>query len=111
MNRAQAKEAAQVMQAWAEGKEIQLRAAGSCHSWGTVSSESLRFNWGDYEYRIRPEPKYSRVLNVYRDGSTNVHKNEQSAKSMQGSTIIRQAYLIEVSKEEYDAFIKDNPPE
>lgn len=54
------KEMIAVMQAYDEGKTIQVRFADYESDWGPCPKPI--WNWNDFEYRIKPEPRY---LNVY----------------------------------------------
>ncbi len=55
MTKDEARKAAEVMLAYADGKEVQVRDQGG---WGDCNSPS--FNWDGYSdnYRIKPEPHY-----------------------------------------------------
>lgn len=53
MNRKEIKKILPVIQAFAEGKEIQVKGG---NNWRT--SEDLNFDLSPEEYRIKPEPKY-----------------------------------------------------
>ena len=53
MNRKEIKKILPVIQAFAEGKEIQVKGI---NNWRT--SEDLNFDLSPEEYRIKPEPKY-----------------------------------------------------
>ncbi len=53
MTREEAKKAAEVMLAYADGKEIEQKWDGQ---W--VKNKKPKFNWGFDNYRIKPEPKY-----------------------------------------------------
>lgn len=51
------KEAAKVMEAYANGKKIQCNY--NCQdNEGWVDTDNPSFNWDKYVYRIKPEPKY-----------------------------------------------------
>lgn len=55
------KEMIAVMQAHAKGKAVQVRAADYAHqTWGPCATPL--WNWRDFEYRVKPLPRY---LNVY----------------------------------------------
>ena len=55
MTREEAKQAAEVMMAYAEGREVEYYdVIDEC--WD--SSGDLGFNWFDTKYRVKPEPKY-----------------------------------------------------
>lgn len=57
MTREEAKEAAEVMLAYAEGKEIQYKNHEG-DSWCEIVYGEPEFNWDRTEYRIKPEPTY-----------------------------------------------------
>lgn len=48
----------EVMKAYAEGKKIQIkeRNSGNWRDYGDILAPE--WNWGDYDYRIKPEPTY-----------------------------------------------------
>ena len=55
MTREEARQAAEVMMAYAEGREVEYYdVIDEC--WD--SSGDLGFNWFDTKYRVKPEPKY-----------------------------------------------------
>lgn len=59
MNKQQAKKLLPIIQAFAEGKQIQYFHKGSTPQWIDVSSdESVEFSDHFSRYRIKPEPKY-----------------------------------------------------
>ena len=53
MTRDEARRAAEVMLAYADGKEIEVRKGDK---W--FPSDTVVFNWCDFRYRIKPQPKY-----------------------------------------------------
>ncbi len=55
MTRNEARKAAEVMLAYADGKEIDNRRNGE-NTWNTASEPT--FDWWKYKYRIKPQPKY-----------------------------------------------------
>ena len=55
MTREEAREAAEVMLAYADGMNLQIRKRG-CYDW--VGILGPLFNWELNQYRIIPEPKY-----------------------------------------------------
>lgn len=60
MTREEARKAAEVMKAYAEGKEIEFKAYGD-ERWKTFrygKDRFLCFNFDRFEYRIKPEPTY-----------------------------------------------------
>ena len=54
MTREEARKAAEVMLAYANGEEIEIAYSNS--SYQTVTSPE--FNWGKVEYRVKPKPTY-----------------------------------------------------
>ena len=58
MNRKEIKKILPVIQAFAEGKEIQVKGI---NNWRT--SEDLNFDLSPEEYRIKPEPNYRAFIN------------------------------------------------
>ena len=58
MTREEARQAAEVMMAYAEGKEIELngRSSCGCQMWEETSDPT--FNWNDFMYRTKTKPKY-----------------------------------------------------
>ena len=63
MNREHAKELLPIIQAFAEGKTIQIRKHGEeCYYDSTNSN--LNFALEHYDYRIKPEPKYRPFANA-----------------------------------------------
>ena len=58
MTREEAREAAEVMLAYADGKKMEYKSRGS-DKWEEIEDFALpNFNWNNYEYRIKPEPTY-----------------------------------------------------
>lgn len=58
MTREKAKEAAEVMKAYADGKEIEFKPK-KAENWRLCQEKGvLFFNWQDSEYRIKKEPTY-----------------------------------------------------
>lgn len=53
MTREDARKAAEVMLAYADEKEIEIKKGDK---W--FSSDEVSFNWFDFEYRVKPESKY-----------------------------------------------------
>ena len=59
MTREKIKEAAEVMQAFTEGKAIQYRRRDSNDRWlNWINDCAPSFDWLAMEYRIKPDPKY-----------------------------------------------------
>ena len=56
MTRNEARKAAEVMLAYANGKEIEWKDKNSSSEW--VPNERIYFNWEINDYRVKPEPKY-----------------------------------------------------
>lgn len=61
MNSRQAKELLPIIQAFVEGKTIEFRERG-CTLW--TESVSPIFNFANFEYRIKPSPKYRPFANA-----------------------------------------------
>ena len=57
MTRDEAKEAAKVMEAYANGKKIQCNG-NHLGNGEWVTTDNPSFNWDKYAYRIKPQPKY-----------------------------------------------------
>ena len=59
MNREEARKAAEVMLAYADGKKIEYKPVGikGIQYWNTIDG-TLVFNWHENSYRIKPESKY-----------------------------------------------------
>ena len=55
MTREQTKEAAAVMLAWADGKEIEYKEMALTGGWTTT--ENPQWRWKDFSYRIKPTAK------------------------------------------------------
>lgn len=53
LDREEIRAAAKVMEAYADGKEIQYLDGGE---W--ITTPNPFFNWSDFDYRIKPEPEY-----------------------------------------------------
>ena len=57
MTREKAKELLPIIQAWTEGKEIQLKSCSG--KWTDIGeNEGLSFRYSPSNYRIKPKPKY-----------------------------------------------------
>lgn len=63
MNRSEAKELLPIIQAFAEGKTIQIRKHGE-ESYYDSTNSMLNFDLGYYSYRVKPEPKCRPFKNV-----------------------------------------------
>ena len=57
MTREELREAAKVMEAYANGKTIQCND-NRLGNGEWVTTDNPSFNWDKYAYRIKPEPKY-----------------------------------------------------
>ena len=56
MDKNEARKAAEVMLAYADGKEIEWKDKNSSSEW--VPNERIYFNWEINDYRVKPESKY-----------------------------------------------------
>lgn len=74
MTREEIKEAAKVMEAYADGAEIQYSHKGRNFwiNWINISSPS--FDWQTFDYRIKPEPKY-RPFRTQEECWSEMHKH------------------------------------
>jgi hypothetical protein len=50
-----------VIEAHSEGKAIQCSADHSPNDWHDVAMTTLKFNFSDYSYRVKPAPKYKTI--------------------------------------------------
>ena len=57
MTKERAKELIPVIQAYAEGKTMQVRIAGDGDPWQDYTGECPNFENGNWEWRIKPEPR------------------------------------------------------
>ena len=62
MTREEARKAAEVMLAYADGKEIEWKDKNSSSEW--VPNERIYFNWEINDYRVKPESKYRPFKNA-----------------------------------------------
>ena len=63
MTRDEAKELLPVIQAYAEGKDLECRHKTAPEE-GWMDSDSPCFDFSEWEYRIKPEPKYRPFRNT-----------------------------------------------
>ena len=63
MDRNQAKVFYPILQAFAEGKEIEYRTKGFNEKWKKVT-QIPELSFKSFEYRIKPEPKYRSFVNA-----------------------------------------------
>lgn len=70
------KEKIAVMQAFEDGKEVELE--GSIQ-W--LPANNPNWNWAETNYRVKPEPMVLYV-NIYDDGERHTYKNESHAIKM-----------------------------
>lgn len=78
MDKEQTKACIEVMQAYVDGKEIQLRT-NQHNEWLTINSPS--WDWAAWEYRIKPAPKIIYV-NEYGTGGLVAFQAEQNARDV-----------------------------
>ena len=67
------REAAKVMEAYANGKKIQCND-NHLGNGEWVTTDNPSFNWDKYAYRIKPEPKY-RPFNTQKECWQEMHKH------------------------------------
>lgn len=63
MNRKETAELLPIIQAFAEGKDIEYRTKGFNEDWKKVT-QILALSFESFEYRIKPEPKYRPFANA-----------------------------------------------
>ena len=63
MTREEAKEMLPIIQAFAEGKEIEFRSKGFDEEWKKVN-EIPGLSYSSFDYRVKPEPKYRPFKNA-----------------------------------------------
>ena len=63
MNRKEAAELLPIIQAFAEGRDIEYRTKGFNENWKKVTQIS-ELSFKSFEYRIKPEPKYRPFANA-----------------------------------------------
>lgn len=95
MNRKEIKKILPVIQAFAEGKEIQVKGI---NNWRT--SEDLNFDLSPEEYRIKPEPKY-RPFKSQEECWNEMHKHPdfgwvkyKDSKSMYHIHVVGHGYIL-----------------
>ena len=66
MTREEARKAAEVMKAYADGKKIEYKSNAIMNDkWFGYDDDSLpKFNWRENDYRIKPEPTYRPFKNA-----------------------------------------------
>ena len=64
MNRSQAKELLPIIQAFAEGKTIEIRSNSKYNPGEWIETTTPTFDIKSHEYRIKPEPKYRPFANA-----------------------------------------------
>ena len=64
MNRQQAKELLPIIQAFAEGKTIEIRSNSKYNPGEWIETATPTFDIKSHEYRIKPEPKYRSFANA-----------------------------------------------
>lgn len=63
MNRKEAAELSHIIQAFAEGRDIEYRSKGFNENWKKVT-QIPELSFKSFEYRIKPEPKYRPFANA-----------------------------------------------
>ena len=63
MNRKEAAELSPIIQAYAEGRDIEYRTKGFNENWKKVT-QIPELSFKSFEYRIKPEPKYRPFANT-----------------------------------------------
>ena len=81
MNKEQTKKAAEVMLAWAEGKEARCRPKGS-QQWYPMGDDHT-WDWNCMEYELKPE-KLVKYVNLYPDCSGGGYTTREKADRQAG---------------------------
>ena len=81
MTREEARQAAKVLQAYADGKTVQCKQRSKAGQWQDLDATAGVFNWTQYLYRIKPEPRVVYVCD-YGDGifNHNTHESRERAR-------------------------------
>jgi len=87
----------EVMQAALDGKEIDVKHRVA-DDWTTASGEGIEFSWGEYDFRIKPEPIefYVNIYNYMEDLPCGAHKTLKEAQDKASHKIIRTVKVREV---------------
>ena len=101
MNRNRARELLPIIQAFAEGKDIECREMGLVdQKWVGDISSSPDFGWYDHlEYRIKPEPREFLILVSVDDEGVCVFHSDQNKTASQLSkkyTTVTNAEVVKV---------------
>jgi len=91
MNTLNTQEQIKVMQAYVDGKAIEVQK-GVCTEW--LDAPQPSWDWWEQTYRIKPEP-LELWVNVYPSGTVKAHKLECEAKQYRG-TVARTVKMREV---------------
>ncbi len=86
-----------VMQAWVDGKSIEVRKP-PCEEWLDVSTPL--WDWDNYDYRVKVEPVVVWIA-IYPDGCTTLHLQKNAALAeVRGSDIecARVVKMVEVEE-------------
>lgn len=91
----------EVVQAWADGKQIQFCYKANPGNWHDVSSAPA-WNFKACDYRIKPEPRIPIEVwgNIYPDGVRYFHYSLQAAKESNTSGMARTVHFREVIEDE-----------
>ena len=82
MNRAETKQAIAVMQAWLEGKSIQVASPSSgklSEQWLDLKEEQPRWDWYTLVYRVKPQPEELYVVYARSGRLVNTYSTEEVA--------------------------------
>lgn len=81
-----------VMQAFVDGKEIEVEIQGSDICW--VVTDRPRWDWYTFNYRIKVEPKEVWVVYTHGGGFVNLFDKRESAEAFVKSLSLRRNYTI-----------------
>ena len=80
MNRTRAKELLPIIQAFAEGKEIQYKPV-MCDKWNDCDEPEFNLSYANLNYRIKPEPEVFYVNKFKESSERHIHESKASALS------------------------------
>lgn len=92
---------AEVIKAWADGKEIQYRVNSSLNStWNDYTNKLSTPDFGGLstEWRIKPK-KQTGWVNIYPDGCSHLYQDRQSADAG-ASVLVKRIASIQIEYEE-----------
>lgn len=84
--REQARHQIAVMQAWVDGKEIEVKSKGYQNGW--INAEGPCWDWKTYDYRVKPEERKPREITlIVQDGPISNNPELYIAEHHEGSPL------------------------